>query len=777
MEKKPNFKKIEKKWQKKWVKNKTYKFDSKSNKPIFSIDTPPPYASAKHLHVGHALHYTQFEIVARFWRMNGYNVYFPPCFDNNGLPTEKYVEEKYNISKATTTKTEFIKLCREASKEAEKNYSDRFFKALGHSYDWDLLYTTIDPEAQKVSQTAFLDLVNKDLVYRAKEPVLWCPYHQTALAQAEVESKKRNTRLVYLYFELENGDKIKIATTRLELLPACVGVFVHPKDKRYKNLIGKKVKVPLFEQKVPVMADEEVDKEFGSGIVMISTFGDSTDVEWWKKHNLPLRICITEDGKLNELAGKYKGLDFERAKRAIKDDLAGKGYLIKEEPLQQEVGVCWRCKNPVEYLVTKQWFIKILDHKKELVKQGKKLNWHPSFMRNRYEDWVKNLSWDWCISRQRFYGVPIPVWYCKKCGEPVFPDRKDLPVNPEDCKPNKKCKCGSSEFKPEHDVFDTWMTSSMTPQIACRWLEDNKLHDKLFPMSLRPQAADIIRSWLFYTVTKSKYLFDSIPWKDVMIGTYVLDEKGKGMHKSTGNVVWLTDLLENYSADAVRYWVGTASVGEDLPFKEKEMVRGQKILTKLWNASRFVSMHLDKKPKKENLEIADKWILSRLSEVTKNYKKYFKNYEISKARKEIEMYFLHEFCDFYLEMIKHRLYGDDKKSKKAARYTLHKCLLAILKMWAPFIPHITEELYQTIFDKKGSIHTSEFEEAPKKSKKALKLGKLAQDIITEIRKYKQENNMSMGAELEEYKLKTKEDVEPIKDLIKGTMRIKKLKTK
>ncbi len=771
-----DFRLVEAKWQKWWAANKIYKFDSKSKKPIYSIDTPPAYASAGHLHVGHGLHYTQFELFARYFRMLGCNVYFAPGYDDNGLPTEKYVEEKYKIDKSKTSKAEFRKLCLEESKKVEEEYSERVYKALGHSYDWDLLYTTISSEAQKVAQTSFLDLHKKGEAYRAEEPTLWCPYHQTALAQAEIEDEARTTKLNYIKFKLENGKHITIATTRPELLPSCVGIFVNPNDKRYKNLVGKKAETPLFSLKVPIMADEKVDMEFGTGIVMVCTFGDKTDIEWWKKHKLPLRVCITKDGKLNKSAGKYAGLSFGQAKEKIIEDIKKAGLLEKQEPLDQTVGVCWRCHNPVEFLVTKQWFIKTLVHKKEIISQARKIKWYPDFYRKRLEDWTNNLTWDWCISRQRFYGVPIPVWYCKKCSEPILPDEKDSPIDPEKDNPKKPCKCGGREFVPEQDVFDTWMTSSMTPQIACRWLKNPELYKKIYPMSLRPQSHDIIRTWAFYTILKSYLHFKSIPWKNVMIGTYVLDSKGRGMHKSLGNAVWIDDILKKYNVDTFRYWVATAGVGEDLMFNEKEFDRGQKILIKLWNTARFVQMHIKDLKKKPQLKVIDKWILSRLSQTIEEYHKYFKNYEPSKARKEIEMFFLHEFCDFYLEMVKWRLYGNDKTAD-AARCTLYECLLAILKLWAPFIPHITEEIYQTMFqkiEKDKSIHISQFPEPVKIDTKALEIGKLAVKIISDIRKFKVDKNLSLGAELESYTLKKEKGIEEIEDEIKGTMRIKKI---
>ena len=775
--KKYDFKESEKKWQEYWEKNNIYKFDPKSKKPTYSIDVPPPYASAGHLHIGHALHYTQFEIIARFRRMAGFNVYFPPCFDNNGLPTEKYVEEKFKISKKDITRAKFRKLCLEESRKVEKAYADRVFKALGHSYDWSLLYTTIDSDAQKVAQTSFVDLYEKGDCYRSEEPTIWCTKHQTALAQAEVEDLQRTTTLNYINFNLEEGEKITIATTRPEFLPACVGIFVHPADKRYTNLVGKKAIVPIFNQEVPIMKDEAVDMEFGSGIVMICTFGDTTDIEWWKKHKLPLKICLTPDGKLNSLAKQFEGLSINKAKEEILKELENQNKLIKKETLNQTVGSCWRCNTPVEFIVTKQWFIKTLKYKDELIKQGKKINWFPKFYRTRYEDWTRNLAWDWCISRQRFYGVPIPAWYCSKCNSIILPDKKDLPIDPIETKPKKKCKCGSDSFTPEEDVFDTWMTSSMSPEIAIRWLEDPTEFKKKFPMSLRPQSHDIIRTWAFYTILKSYLHFNSIPWKDIAIGTYVLDSKGHGMHKSKGNAVWVEDLLNRYqSVDIVRYWVGTATFGDDLPFQEKDLVAGQKFLTKLWNASKFTINHLhDYKNKKPKLEAIDTWLLSKLNEVIEQTTKAFMEYRTGDAKRIVEHFFWHTFCDNYLEIAKDRLYNPDKRGKSAresAQYTLYQTLLTLLKLISPIIPHITEEIYQSHFkkhEKDKSIHISAWPKYDKTitNKKLEETGDIAVDIVSKVRQFKAKNNRSLKEEVKltiekKYKEKLKPFIADIK---------------
>jgi len=779
MEKDYDAEKIEKKWREFWEKEKIYKFNPNSKKKVFSIDTPPPYASSGHLHVGHALHYTQFEIIARAMRLLNREVYFPPGFDDNGLPTEKYVEEKLGIDKSKINRAEFRKLCLKEAGKVEKEYAEKVFKKLGHSYDWDLLYTTISEEAQKVSQTVFLKLIKKGDCYRKEEPVIWCPKHQTALAQAEVEDLTRQTKLNYIDFDLVGGNKkVTIATTRPEFLPACVGIFVHPKDKRHKNLVGKELEVPIFKQRVKVMADDKVDKDFGTGVVMICTFGDSTDIEWWKKHKLKLRNILNKDGTLNEKAGNYKGLGIEEAREKIINDLRQEGRIKKEELLEQTVGSCWRCSTPVEYIVTKQWFIKTLKYKKHLIKKARQISWFPDFMRKRFESWVRNLSWDWVISRQRYYGVPIPVWYCD-CGEVILPKENELPLDPMEIK--RKCPKCKKIAKPDTDVFDTWMTSSQTPEIAGRWLKNPEIYKKVVPMSLRPQSHDIIRTWAFYTILKSYLLFNRIPWQNVMIGTYVLDEKGRGMHKSKGNVVWADELIKKYNVDAFRYWVGTASVGADLPFKEQELIAGKRFLTKLWNASKFVLTNLPNKietPKK--LEKIDGWLLSVLAEVVKKVGESYEKYDISNAKRIAEEFFWDKFCDDYLEIVKRRVYLGNEKEKESAGYTLYQSLLAVLKMFAPICPFITEEIYQQRFakeEKKKSIHISQWPEIEiKKNKNTEEICNLFIKILSKVRKEKAKHKKSVKAEILLYlEKKDKEKLRDVLEDLKAVVNAKEIK--
>ncbi len=459
---KPDFKQIESRWQAHWLANQIYKFDPKSKKKTFSIDTPPPYISGN-LHMGHGVSYTGFEFIARYKRMKGFNVFFPIGFDDNGHPTERFVEKKYGIRSSDVPRQKFIDMCRHETEELEKVAKDSFVK-LGHSYDWNLFYSTISDKAIKISQLSFIDLYKKKLVYRAEEPGLFCVDCQTALSQADVEDEQRKTKLNFIDFKLKDGGDIQIATTRPELLPACVGIFVHPDDKRYKKFLTKKAIVPLFGQEVKIMSDEKVDPQFGTGVVMICTFGDKTDIEWWRKHKLQTKIIISRNGLLNTEAGKYAELKLSDARGKILEDLKTAGILKSQKELEQNVGVCWRCHKPVEFIITKQWAIKAVEFKKEILEFGRKVGWIPEYHFKRFEDWVNNLSMDWIISRQRHYGVPIPVWYCKVCDEPLVADASEVPIAPETHKPNsgsaahsepdgslvktpeKNCKCGIRDW-------------------------------------------------------------------------------------------------------------------------------------------------------------------------------------------------------------------------------------------------------------------------------------------------------------------------------------------
>ncbi len=739
-----NFKESEKRWLEYWEKNKIYFFNKNKKNKIYSIDTPPPTLSGK-MHIGHAFSYSQQDFIVRYHRMNGENVYYPFGTDDNGLPTERLVEKLKNVSSLRMQRNDFIELCNKTIKELKPDFIQDW-KNIGMSCDFSNSYSTIDKHSIKTSQKSFIDLYNKKLVYQQEAPSMWCVYCQTAIAQADLEDKEQDSTFNNIYFKLDNEEKIIIATTRPELLAACVCVFVHPQDKKNKSLIGKSVIVPLFGQKVKVYSDESVDVEKGTGILMVCSFGDKKDVEAIKKRNLQPRIIFTKDGRLNELAGEYKGLKIKEARNKILEDLDTKKLLVNKKQIKHVVNVHERCGTEIEFLTTKQWFIKILENKKKFLDVGKKIKWYPETMRLRYENWIEGLNWDWCLSRQRHFGVPFPIWYCKKCSKILLAEEKELPVDPLFNNPTKKCMCGSNEFIGEKDVMDTWATSSVTPEIVLNWINDKEYEiefQKIHPMSLRPQAHDIIRTWAFYTIIKSIYHHNKIPWKDIVISGHVLDPKGESMHKNKGNVVEPKPVLEKYGADALRYWAASSKLGEDLRYLEKDLITGQKTVTKLWNSNKFGLIFLKdyKFKKNKKLEIIDKWILGKLSETIKNATESFKNYEYNKAKSEVDKFFWHSLCDNYLEIIKDRLYNNKrtKKEKESAKYTLYIVLRDILKLFAPIMPFITEEIYQNYFkenEKYESIHLSKWPEFYIIDRNAIKIGNEFVEVLKEVRQTK-----------------------------------------
>ncbi len=522
-----------------WEKEGVHKFDRSSGKPVFSIDTPPPYVSASHLHVGHAMSYTQAEIIVRYQRMKGREVFYPMGFDDNGLPTERHVEQVHNIKdKSQIGRSECRELCEKETLAGAITY-ENLWRSLGISVDWNLKYSTIDRRCQRVGQLSFIDLYKKDLVYRTEEPVLWDTRLQTALAQADLEVIERKGKLYDIEFSAESGDPLIISTTRPELIPACVGIFFNPEDTRYAHLKGREAVIPLFGYKVPVLTSDKVDIEFGTGLMMVCTFGDSEDVEKWKENNLDTRICITPDGKMTDLAGDYAGLNVQEARSRIVKDLKAAGLIKGEKAVKQNVSVGERSEQPVEFNMAPQWFIRLLDNREKFLKRAEELEWHPDYMKVRLINWINGLKYDWNISRQRYYGVPVPVWYVAgedgEITDTVVADPEDLPVDPlEDDPPQwAQEKYKGRQFIPETDVMDTWMTSSVSPLINADWssLEENPAASGIYPMDLRVQAHEIIRTWLFYTLVKSEYHTDSLPWKAAMISGWGLNEQGKKISK------------------------------------------------------------------------------------------------------------------------------------------------------------------------------------------------------------------------------------------------------
>ena len=463
-----------------WQSEGIYHFAREDQRPIFSIDTPPPTVSGN-LHLGHTYSYSHTDCLARFWRMNGYNVFYPMGYDDNGLPTERLIEKREGITASQVGRAAFIEKCLAVSEEAEKDYQT-LWQRLGLSIDWRYSYRTIDEQARRISQWSFLDLYKKDLAYRREAPTIWCPTCHTAIAQAELNDLERESEFMTLAFTLEeSGATLPIATTRPELLPACVAVFVHPDDPRYTDLIGSQVRVPLLGFSVPLLADRKADPAKGTGAVMCCTFGDVTDVEWWYTHKLPLKLVIGRDGCMTEDAGDLAGLTISAARKRIVVDLAEQGFVLKREPVAQSVRVHERCDTPVEYLVAWQWFIRVLDFKPQLLELGEQIVWQPAHMKIRYREWVENLGWDWCISRQRYFGVTFPLWYCRQCGEIMLADEEQLPLDPTAQQPTRACTCGSTDFAPEEDVMDTWATSSLSPQIVGRWFSERELYTQVSP--------------------------------------------------------------------------------------------------------------------------------------------------------------------------------------------------------------------------------------------------------------------------------------------------------
>lgn len=767
----------EPKWLAFWEKEGIFRFDKKEKGKLYTIDTPPPTVSGK-MHIGHAYSYTHEDFIAHYRRMKGENVFFPFGTDDNGLPTERLVEKLKNVRANKMKRSDFIKLCNETLKEITPDFINDW-KKVGMSCDFSKTYSTIDDTRRRITQKAFADLYQKQKVFRQEAPVIWCPHCQTAIAQAELEDKESETMFNDIVFKLAEKNDLIIATTRPELLSSCVAVFVHPDDKRYKKLIGQKAQVPIFGNKVEILADKKVDPEKGSGAVMCCTFGDTTDVEWFKEYKLPLVMSLDKSGRMTEQAKKYAGLTAKEARAQIIKDLEKKKLLISQKKISHTVNIHERCKNEIEILNSEQWYIKILDQKKKFLELGKKIKWHPAFMRTRYENWIKNLGWDWAISRQRFFGIPFPVWYCEKCGEVKLADVKDLPVDPLSDKPKGKCeKCGSSEFIPEKDVMDTWATSSISPQLALQLFFSEKEAEKLMPMNLRPQAHDIISTWLFYTVVRSQYHFEKIPWKDAMISGHVLDEHGRKMSKSIGNVVAPQVILEKYGADALRYWSAGRSLGQNINYSEDEIQMGRKTTTKLWNAARFMSMNVKKAEllkSADAIEPADAWIVDELNKTIAKTTKAFENYAYAKAKEEIDAFFWSKFADYYVEFVKYRFFGDDAKSKKTGEKTIATVFFNIVKLYAPIMPFVTEEIFQTWFkhfEKVKSIHISEWPEEIK-LKKAPNTSDFESAIkaIDEIRKYKTKQGLSLGAEIDTIKLKTKTNLKKYGEFLRKVGRV------
>ena len=771
---------IEKKWQQQWLKDGAHRFEL-DNRPVYSMDTPPPFTSGS-LHLGHVYNHVWIDIVARYRRMTGHSVLLPQGFDCHGLPTELAVEKKTGVKRQD--RDAFLKACREWTEKAIARMKTQF-DSLGYSTDWSHSYRTMDDAYKARVQKTLLEFYKKGLLYRAKHPVLWCWKCGTALAKAEVGYIDKPGKLYYIDIDVEGGHKLTIATTRPEMMPACVAVFVHPDDKRYKSFVGKKATIPIFEQGVPIIADDTVDMEFGTGVVYLCTFGDEQDIRWQKKYKLPVVEAIEPNGRMSKAAGSFEGMRLAQAQEALVADLEKEGRIRKVEEFSHNV-LCHTerssCNTPIELLPMEQWFIEVKKFLPKIKEAAREMKWYPDYMLGRLEDWSDSMDWDWIISRQRVFGTPIPFWTCEKCGEIIPAEEKELPADPRGT--TKKCKCGETA-KGDPDVCDCWIDSSITPLTVTKWGEDEAFFKKTYPVSLRPQGYEIIRTWAFYTIFRNLMLTGQPCFKDLMINGMVAGPDGKKMSKSLGNVIEPEDVLKRYPADAIRQWAAAGSLGEDYPFSWDECEHSNKFLTKLWNISRFIEGHLEGYSQDSSLSLrpADKWILSKLQSVIGTTIKGFDGYVFNLPLQEIRSFVWHEFADYYLEMVKHRLYKPDiygDESKYMAQYTLSYVLESILRLLAPITPHIAEEIYTEVFKQK-SVHLREFPRVEKHlvDREAEKEGEVLVSIINLVRRYKTDNNLSLGAELEKAVIETP-DAEVAKKLeedIRGTGRIQNLEIK
>ncbi|HRZ85210.1 MAG TPA: valine--tRNA ligase [Candidatus Paceibacterota bacterium] len=762
-----NFKEIELKWKEYWEKEKIYAFNPNKT-PIYSIDIPPPTVSGK-MHIGHAFSYSQQDFIVRFRRMKE-NVYYPFGTDDNGLPTERLIEKINNIKSKNMSRAEFIDLCLKTLKKITPDFIDDW-KTLGISADYNLIYSTINDNSRKLSQAQFIELYKKGEIYKKEMPTIWCTECQTSIAQAELEDKEENSLFSTLKFHVDEKELL-IATTRPELLGACVAVFVNPKDKRYKWAVGKKAKIPLFNFEVPILEDESAEIDKGTGVLMICSYGDKFDVDAINRHKLKPKIVFNSNGTLN--IGNYKGMKIKEARKKILENLKEADLITEQKQISHIVNIHDKCGTEIEFIPTEQWFIKLLDKKKKFIEQGKKIKWYPEYMFKRYENWVNGLDWDWSISRDRHFGIPIPVWKCPQCGEIILPSEKELPVDPMQTeKKCLKCKCLT---EPETKVLDTWATSSISPQIASS-LVNNKVK---IPYSLRPQAHDIIRTWAFYTIVRSYLIEKEIPWKEITISGFVT-LGGEKMSKSKGNVISPQEVIEKYSADAIRYWAASSKLGEDLDYQEKDVLTGKKFSTKILNASNFVFMNLKYQKKQPKLCETDRILLNELNKLIKISTESFEKYNYAKAKLETDSFFWTTFCDNYLEIVKNRVYNGTDEEKNSAYYTLYHTLLTITKLMAPITPYITEEIYQTHFRKnegEKSVHLETWPEEFKilKQKNDDVVWSKLIELIGLVRQKKSEAKKSMKTEI--ILTISKEDtkfLEKVLDDLKSVTNAKELK--
>jgi len=751
-----------------WQTNKTYtqKLNHAQN---YTIDTPPPTVSGS-LHIGHIFSYTQADIIARYKRMNGHNVFYPFGFDCNGLATERFVEKKHKTGVAKIGRENFIDLCLSTTEEMKIEFV-QLWRTIGISADFDKTYSTIGKKEQKISQESFIRLFEKGHLYLKNEPALYCTTCRTSVAQAELDDKEVASTFNDLQFMTKSGEKIVIATTRPELLPSCVAILYNPNDTKYQHLAGETAIVPIYGNEVPFIADEAVLIEKGSGLVMCCTFGDKTDIEWFKKFKLPYKQSIGFDGRWVKDTGPLEGLKVQEARIKILELLAEANLLLNKKNISHNVNVHERCKNEIEYVVLPQWFIKVVDNKEKFLELANQINWSPAFMKTRYIDWVENLSWDWCISRQRVFGIPFPVWYCQDCDKVLVAEIDQLPMDPQNTTYKNGCcdACGSKNLRAEKDVMDTWNTSSLTPYIVQQLYYDNDespfiTNPDFMPMSMRPQAHDIIRTWAFYTIIKTWMHNEKTPWKEIVISGFVLSEQKEKISKSKGNSpTEPATLVNQFAPDAIRYWTATGTLGYDTAFSVDQIKIGQKLMTKLWNAFSFSNMHFEtythSQDQPKNLGVVNQWLLDASTTMLEKYKAALDKNEFGSALQSVEKLFWNDFCDNYIEIIKNQFFHPENYSPEqvqATLWTLHAVGFRILQCYAPYLPHVTENIYQAIYKKTELTHSLHVTQLPSKFVAIDPVNNANMntllDLISSVRKLKTAQQLSLKTELQVLKI-------------------------